>query len=95
MDVVDIDRGRYALQSRHWERAREHLLFRHQLPVIPLAVFLYRDFAFEFRVEPGPAPLVLVFREEFGYPLGAGDAEFDHVYSDEGLDKTTPYFQPL
>ncbi len=96
MEVVDIDRGRYSLRTKHWERARQYLLFGRQLPVLPLALFLYRDFAFDFPDAARLALLVSVFREEFGYPLGAADAEFDHVYSTAGIDaELKQSFQPL
>jgi hypothetical protein len=96
MEVVEIDRGRYSLRAKHWERARHSLLFDRLLPVVPLALFLYRDFAFDFPAAPGLWPLVSVFREEFGYPAGAGDTEFDHVYSTDGVnEKLTETFQAL
>lgn len=61
--------ARYALRPKHWKRASTHLCIDEKIPVVPLALFLYRDFAIETS-NPSVADIVGVFREEFGYNRG-------------------------
>lgn len=86
--VIDIQGSRkdarYSLRPRHWELARTHLLFGQQIPVIPLAAFLYRDYGVNTSDDPTAAHLTAIFRTEFGYsPESAASAndEFDHLYT--------------
>jgi hypothetical protein len=70
------------------------LVFGRQIPVVPLALFLYRDFAFDFP-EVQLTLLVAAFREEFGYSGRETDGEFTHLYVDDGATRApTEYFQP-
>lgn len=75
----------YVLVDDHHERAREELLQDQRLPVIPLAGFLYRDFAIEKDGEPRVEDLVTVFRDEFGYRDGETNEaeEFEYLYETE------------
>lgn len=94
--VVDIDGdGNFSLKDKHWELARKHLLHDEQMPVLPLCVFLYRDFGFTTDGPSiGPHNLIQVFREDFGYRSDADDAEFSHLY-DAHLPDRTDWFAPL
>lgn len=92
--VIDVeDTGGFSLKEKHWKLAREHLLYGQQLPVIPLATFLYRDFGF---TTDGPSirpqDLVQVFRRDFGYQRGSDDAEFEHLYA-TALSARTDWFE--
>lgn len=85
---------RYRLVDRHWERARETLTMGGRIPVTPLAAFLFRNLGFTTD-SPSPSLLIDAFRTEFGYPLGRGDAEFNHLYTDEVSLNPTELFIPL
>lgn len=96
MEVIDITGRNYSLVDRHWEAAQKHLLYTKQLPVLQLAIFLYRDYAIEFADPRSLRTLIEVFRVEFGYPNGAGDAEFKHLYSMDGIDtNVNEYFEQI
>ncbi|MFN8164131.1 MAG: hypothetical protein U0R26_09970 [Solirubrobacterales bacterium] len=93
--VIDLDGdGGFSLKDTHWELARKHLLFDQPMPVLPLGVFLYRDFSFTTEGPSlGPLDLVQVFREDFGYRADADDVEFDYLY-DKGIPDRTDWFEP-
>lgn len=76
--------ARYSLKERHWELALTHLLFGQQLPVVPLAIFLYRDYGFNMEY-PDVGVVVSVFREEFGYSIQneQNELEFRYLYLDD------------
>lgn len=94
--VVELsDDAGFTLRANHWELAREHLLYGEQMPVVPLALFLYRNYGFKANgSNPGPLDLIDVFRGDFGYRAGADDGEFNHLYSDVVPERRT-WFQPL
>lgn len=75
---------RYSLLDQHWQLARLHLTFENKVPAVPLAVFLYRDYALR-TYPPSVAEWVRVFQEEFGYldEDGEPNEEFDYLYVDE------------
>ena len=39
--------ARYALPDDHWKRALEHLAYGEKVPLVSLAIYLYRDYAIE------------------------------------------------
>lgn len=79
--------ARYQLVKEHWKIARQHLLFNNQIPIVPLAGLLYRNFS--LAADPPTAmTLVTIFRDEFGYPQtnAATSAAFDHLYEDDSAE---------
>src|SRR5205809_1146846 len=76
--VVELSktRGRVNCPADHWARAREQLLGDVQLPLLPLAGFFRRDFAFEDYNDPtSVSGLVEGFAEVFRYTDDMGDEE--------------------
>jgi hypothetical protein len=75
----------YSLLPDHAELAKKHLAFAKAIPVVPLAVFLYRDVAFETDHAPAACDVVDVFRFEFGYRSDNADetSEFNALYIDD------------
>jgi hypothetical protein len=87
LEVVTISgtgtKAAYSLKERHWEAAKEFMLYRQPTPVVSLAAFLYRDYAFEDEGGVSADTLVRVFRTEFGYEhdtFDTADAEFGTLY---------------
>ncbi len=83
----------YSLNDNHWELAYAHLGFGKKIPVVPLAVFLYRDFAVEVENEPTTRDLVEIFRDEFGYTSATSqraDIEFQYLYFDDSDSEPHP-----
>lgn len=79
----------YSLQANHWELARAHLTYGEKLPVIPIATYLFRDFALTSD-EPTAKTLVSVFREEFGYNSDeVSSVRFEHLFVDDSDTRTT------
>lgn len=73
--------GTFNLLPNHWELAREHLAGGTAVPLIPLAGFFFRDFA--FRKEGGPPDdndLARLFLERFGYSEAATPAEIEVMF---------------
>lgn len=99
--VVDVKGTRtsaaYSLRQQHWILARQHLAYGDRIPVVPLAVFLYRDYAIEKHGQPSVSDLVKVFRFEFGYDRLQRDREnpeFRHLYFDDSPRRTsTDWFE--
>jgi len=96
LQVVDIagfgEAARYSLRPRHWELALRHLLYATKVPLIPLVIWLYRDFAFDDANGPSVSTVVSVFRAEFGYPatnVEGFNVELDHLYEDDLLHRDT------
>ena len=87
-NVVEITGRRrdthYSLRDRHWELAREHLVFGDKIPAVSTAVMLYRNYALR-TYPPSVSEWVRVFQEEFGYLDESGEPtqEFQHLYSDD------------
>lgn len=75
----------YSLRNGHALLALEHLAHGERIPVVPLAIFLYRDYAVLTDEDPSAEHLVQIFRHEFGYQDAAGSisADFIRLYSDE------------
>lgn len=87
--VLTISDDAYHLRSQHWLLAREELLHGHQLPVLALATFLYRDKGI-IAVDPTPQQIVRAFQGEFGYldETGTPTVAYKHLFADyeqEGL----------
>lgn len=79
--VIDISPdGKFSLRENHWELARRHLTDEKPVPLLALAGFFFRDFAFLSENTPKPADLMQVFLNEFGYRSPADDVEVDHLY---------------
>ena len=70
--VVEVEEAghnsRWRLQPSHWQLARHHLYDGQTLPAESLAVFLFRDYAFETE-DPSAYTLIQAFEEEFGYEV--------------------------
>jgi hypothetical protein len=56
----------YSLDPDHNARALKHLLHGKKLPVASLAIFLYRDYGFNFS-SWNQASVINAFRDEFGF----------------------------
>jgi len=86
--VVEIEGSHsditYSLRDEHWSLARKHLAYGKQIPVVELAVVLYRDYALR-SFPPSISDLIHVFQSEFGYLDESGEPtpEFKHLYLDE------------
>ncbi|UVE49655.1 hypothetical protein KU306_12145 [Haloferax larsenii] len=95
--VVDYG-GRYAdrwwtLKDNHHEIAFEEMLER-EVPVEPLAGFLYRDFAIELdEGEPSIDHYVRIFREEFGLVDDEGEPTevYNHLFRSVDFDYDSPF----
>lgn len=70
--VVEVEEAghnsRWRLQPNHWQLARHHLCDGQTIPAESLAVFLFRDCAFETE-DPSAYTLIKAFEEEFGYEV--------------------------
>lgn len=77
---IDIGAGRYSLLDDHWELARRHLTYGNQIPVHPVAVFLYRDYGFQSDEFPELSDLIDIFKEDFGFEE---DERFDYLFSED------------
>jgi hypothetical protein len=75
----------YSLRNGHARLALEHLAHGQKVPVVPLAIFLYRDFALLTEGDPSAAHLVQMLRHEFGYEDADGRVsdDFRVLYADE------------
>lgn len=75
----------YSLMEKHAGLALEHLARGKQVPAVPLAIYLYRDFAIETEQEPSVADVVRIFRYEFGYEddNGVVGEDFSTLFTDE------------
>lgn len=87
--VVEItgagSQTRYSLRPNHSTLALEHLALGKPIPVVPLAVYLYRDYGIEVEGEASVADVVSVFLYEFGYEDEAGlsSPDFATLFTDE------------
>jgi hypothetical protein len=104
MEVVSVlGRGadaRYSLSDGHASAAFEHLLFGERLPVVPLAIFLYRDYGLTVPDTAVPEHEVFVeeLRSEFGLATPAdGMTIFDKLFEVDSsyLQDMVPITQPL
>ena len=88
----------YSLKEYHWKLARIHFGFDQKIPVVPLAVFLYRDFAIQTE-HPDASSFVAIFRQEFGYSSAGDedkDTEFNHLYFDDSRTRSSAnWFEAL
>ncbi|SET98309.1 hypothetical protein [Hymenobacter actinosclerus] len=66
LQVLTISDGLYNLNPQHWIAARQYLAAGRQIPVLPLAVFLYRDRGIT-SATPTVGSLIRAFQQEFGY----------------------------
>jgi hypothetical protein len=76
-----------------------HLLHKKQMPVLPLAAFLFRDYAIEEEDGEGapvPADLIAVFRDQFGFRAAdkSEDADFKVLF-DAGSFAQSVTFEEL
>lgn len=58
--------SRYSLREEHWKFALRYLAYNEKIPVVALAVFLYRNYAVETE-NPTITDIVASFKDEFGY----------------------------
>jgi hypothetical protein len=97
LKVISYGGGAFTFPDRHWEAAREHLLYGERLSARAVAGFLYRDFAFQTEgVEPTPDDLVAIFRTDFRYyhPDDEPDSEFEYLFDSGSPDFDGPWFEP-
>lgn len=99
--IVDVSGdgrdARYSFVDQHWRLARRLLISDNRIPVLSLAVFLYRDYAI-LSEEPSTVDVISVFREEFGYTDSweTGEEEYQYLYSEnEDMFTTIDWFQEL
>jgi hypothetical protein len=96
--VVDYDAGErtFMLKDKHWELARAQLLNDKRVPLMPLTVFLYRNFSFEGDRQPRSEDLITTFRDDFAYKAPDDNAEFEYLY-DARLDPSrgNDWFEPF
>lgn len=91
--VVQTDaQRRYSLRPKHWELAREHLLFKEPIPVVALAGFLFRDYGFVATTPPSSIELIDVFRREYGY-TAEDDVEFNALYDSSWTGQDGQWFE--
>lgn len=75
--------ARYTLPDDHWRRALEHLAFGEKVPLVPLAIYLYRDYAIE--VATGDfRDFATVFGGEFGLEEGDGAEPWRDLFEVDG-----------
>lgn len=88
--------ARYSLYEKHWQLARTHLAYGDHIPVVPLAVFLYRDYGVTTASKPDAGDLVEIFRYEFGYDTPEAAQEFNHLYVDDrSQHDVSDWFEPM
>lgn len=82
--VADIfsraDGGTYSLKEEHCKNALKYMLLDTPMPVLPLAVFLYRDYSLTLeRDEPAPTAerLLHIFRGDFGFRIERPEEQAD------------------
>jgi len=94
--VLPVDGKEFVLTEGHAARARAVLLHDEQVPALPLALFLYRNYGFQSPngVSPLPFELVDIFRKDFRYDAGRFDGEFDELFSVE-LPERYDWFVPF
>lgn len=74
---------RYTLPDDHWKRALEHLTYGERVPLVALAIYLYRDYAIE--VETGDfRDFVTVFGGEFGLSETDGAEPWKDLFEVDG-----------
>lgn len=72
---------RYSLIASHSTLALKHLLYGQRIPIIPLAVFIYRNYGLAGAGEAADFQLfVSEFRAEFGFNDLNGAASFDELF---------------
>jgi hypothetical protein len=90
---------RYSLSETHVSGALEHLLFGKPVPVVPLSLFLYRDYGLTAADEVAPEQEIFVreFRTEFGLAALGDSAEvFDKLFEvDSSYLRSVPITQLL
>jgi hypothetical protein len=93
--IIDINNdGGFSLKDKHWELAKKYLLLDQQMALLPLCVFLYRNFGFTTDGPSiGPHNLIQIFRADFGYRPDSDDAEFSYLY-DASIPDRTDWFEP-
>ncbi len=79
----DGRKSHWKLFDNHPELAREHLCSGEQVPVEPLAAFLFRDYGFDVE-DPSADTLVKAFCEELVYDRD--DPDFTKLYSTGNTD---------
>ncbi len=79
--------GKYSLKPGHAEFALTHLAFGNKIPVVSLAIFMFRDYGFELD-ELSLDDIVSAFRDEFGYrdDIKAENIEFDLLYDSDSYN---------
>lgn len=106
--VIDVEGSRspstirYRLRKGDAKLAFRYLLFKTKVPALPLATFLYRDYAISGydNEKPSPYHIVKVFQTEFGFideVLDYVGNDFDTLFSDDykSAQGETDWFEPL
>lgn len=94
--AVDRETSQFSLRENHAQLALSHLAASQKIPVMPLAVFLYRDFMFEAPTLPSTEQLIAAFRDEFGYRESVTNEanEFSLLFSGDRL-AADPLFEEV
>lgn len=89
--LVAGNRDIYALREGHAALALQHWCGAERVPTHPLALFLYRDLAFDLDA-PDTGAWVRRFREEFGYEDAHGTPTDDYrtLFTEEGAEAYAP-----
>jgi len=89
---IDMDEKTYTLHTDHVEEAFEYLALEEKIPAVPVAVFLYRNDAFqdeEGEDEPTLSDVESIFREEYGFQ---DDEDFNALFiEDYDFGVSTPF----
>jgi hypothetical protein len=100
LQVADVFRssgGRsFSLKSNHAELCVEHFFKGMKVPIVPLAVFIFRDFGFtpEADEKPNVASLVDVFRDTFGFrdSVPQEKLESSTLFDEDDFDQSVVQF---
>ena len=86
---------RYALKPYHSKNAFGNLLYKNKIPVLDLAVFLYRDFGFDTE-QMDAQKLLNIFQAEFGYLSdGIVSDDFDKIFTQDTESMQQDIFVPF
>lgn len=86
---------KYLLKLNHAAQAFHNLLNAKKIPVLSLAIFIYRDFGFS-ESEMDHKKLIQIFKDEFGYnENGFTTSDYDVIYSEESDPHKQGLFVPF
>ncbi|MNJ22508.1 hypothetical protein D3C77_168790 [compost metagenome] len=93
---IDAASKLFSLRENHEVLALQHLAASQKIPALSIAVFLYRDFAFDSPQVPQADVLLTKFRDDFGYREEVENeaAQFSVLFS---VDQSSiePFFEEV